>query len=109
MLPKKRRVPLQSFPKNAKAVIRTKNFAAKVVPNNISSNRLGVIIGKTAGSATKRNKLRRLIMALFSEQSGFWGYEEGKGRDVVIVVYPGAANLPIKELKQELEKYGRIF
>ena len=109
MLPKNRRVPIKYFPKNSRVALRTKNFAAKVAPNNVSYNRVGVIIGRSMGSAVKRNKLRRVIMAFFGNQRGFWDNSPEKNKDIVIVVASGAASLTRTELKQELEKYVRIF
>jgi len=61
------------------------------------------------GSAVKRNKLRRVIMAFFGNRRGFWNNFPEKNKDIVIIVAGGAASLPRMELKQELEKYGRIF
>lgn len=109
MLSKTRRVPLQSFPKNSKVVLRTKNFSAKVSPNNLTINRLGVIIGKAAGPAAKRNELKRIIMNFFGDQKNFWEESAAKNKDVVIVVLAHAALQSVGALKQELEKYGGIF
>lgn len=109
MLPKIRRVPLQSFPKNSKAALRTRDFAAKIAPNNLSINRLGIIIGKAAGSAAERNRLKRVIMTFFGDKKAFWEKTANKGKDVVVVVSADVASQSIGALKQELEKYGSIF
>jgi ribonuclease P protein component len=109
MLPKVRRVPIQYFPKNSKVVLRTKNFTAKVAPNNLFYNRVGVIIARAVGSAVQRNKLRRLIMAFFGNQQGFWNSRTNNGKDIVIIAGNKAALLSQIELKRELEKYVRIF
>lgn len=109
MLPKNRRVQIQSFPRNSRAAQKTKNFVAKTAPNNVSYNRLGVIIGKSSGSAVERNRLRRTISSFFEKNPGFLLKQQAKGKDIVIIASPSAGKLNSKELREEISNYGKLF
>jgi ribonuclease P protein component len=108
MLPKKSRVPIQSFPRNAKTIVRSKNFAMKFAANSLSYNRGGVIIGKSAGVAAQRNRLRRVIMELFQNNPNF-SKKTAVGKDFIILVGTKASENNSDSLNKELETYGKLF
>ncbi len=109
MLPKNRRVLIQSFPKNSKVAHKTKNFVAKTTPNNTPYNRLGIIIGKSSGPAVERNRLRRTISSFFENSQGFLVKPQVKGKDIVIIASPSAGKLKSEELREEISNYGKLF
>lgn len=106
MLPKRLRVPLQSFPRNSKTVARTKNFTMKIAANNLQYDRGGVIVGKSSGGAAERNKIRRVIMDFFQKRLS---QENGTGKDFVILVGPKVSESKTSILRKELESYGELF
>lgn len=86
MLAKKFRLPVASFPKNAKTLHKSKNFVIKSAPNNFSYDRIGIVLTKkTAAKATERNRLRRKIFIL--ARRSLIRTREG-GRDLLIVIKP---------------------
>jgi ribonuclease P protein component len=46
---------------------RGKYFIFIYLPNNLSSSRMAVVVGKKMGNAVKRNKIKRLMRALFRQ------------------------------------------
>lgn len=108
MLPKKSRVPLQSFPRNAKIVARTKNFTLKLAANSQAYNRCGVIISKAGGKSTERNRLRRFIMDFFGSNKDF-ARKTIHGRDFVVLVNTKLENIKLEDIKRELTSNGKLF
>jgi ribonuclease P protein component len=108
MLPKKLRVSIQSFPRNTKTVVKTKNFTMKFTTNNLSYNRGGVIVGKSVGGAVERNKLRRIVMDFFKNNPNFIK-RTTTGKDFVILVGAKAIENKLDDLNEELKTYGQLF
>lgn len=110
MLPKKLRTPINLFPKNSKTVFSDNYITIKTNPNNLSYNRLGVILGKhILKSSVLRNKLRRRIInslsqPLLSRESGF--VKEFK--DLLIIVKAPMINLTKEELENLFQRYGKL-
>lgn len=63
--------------------------------------RLGITVGKKVGKATKRNRVRRIILAAYRqlEPSLFL-----KGFDIVIVARPAALRKSSIEIERELKR-----
>jgi ribonuclease P protein component len=78
----------------------------KSAANNLSYNRGGVIVGKSSGGATERNKIRRMIMNLFQNSLP---ESKKEGKDFVILVGPNTKGSKVEVLKKELETYGNVF
>ena len=76
--------------------------------NNLSYNRGGVIIGKSAGKAAQRNRLRRIVMEFFQKTPGF-SKKTNINKDFVILVGAKAAENMPDMLSKELKTYGQLF
>lgn len=90
MIPKKQRVPVQSFPRIAHNAVRGRFFVAKTAPNGLPYNRVGVLITKKySKKAVDRNRLRRAIFDLFRLESDFLTKKNAageEGKDLLIIV-----------------------
>ncbi len=107
MLPKKLRVPAQSFPRNAKFVFSDSYVAIKSHINNLTHDRLGVIIGRqVSSSAAQRNKLKRKVFNFLGKQIHLNRVKEGK--DLLIILKAPIIKLTNKEMKDSFRKYGRF-
>jgi len=106
MLPKKLRVPIQGFPKNAKVVFSDVNITIKEAKNRLSNDRLAVLINKQVSkSSTKRNFLKRKFLS-FSQETLL---KKEIGKDLLIILKPPIIKLTNKELNQKLQNYGRLI
>jgi|SRR3989338_5610327 len=107
MLPKKLRVPVQSFPRNAKPVFSDSCVAIKSHTNNLTHDRLGVIISRqVSSSAVQRNKLRRKVFNFLGKQIRLNRAKEG--RDLLIILKTPIIKLTSEEMKDSFRKYGRF-
>jgi len=70
MLDKKSRTPVQKFSRKAQTIHRGRFFVVKKSDNTLSYSRVGVVAGKAAvRGATKRNKVRRIVMDEFRREA----------------------------------------
>ena len=84
MLGKKYRVPIQSFPKNAKTIFSGGLIVLKSSANKISHNRAGVVIRKgVVKSSVKRNKIKRTMFRVFENNLAVLS---GRGKDYLVIV-----------------------
>jgi|SRR3989344_39628 len=84
MLGKKYRVPIQSFPKNAKTIFSGGLIVLKSSANKVLRNRAGVIIRKgVVKSSVKRNKIKRTVFSVFENNPAVLG---GRGKDYLVIV-----------------------
>ena len=105
MLAKKLRVPIQSFPKNAKVVFSDTNITIKSYKNAFKHNRLGVLVNKhVSKNATKRNFLRRKFFGLPLSKT-----KSGGSNDLLIILKPPIIKLTTKELTDKLVKYDQLI
>lgn len=89
MLAKKFRLPVSAFPAKARVFHRGQQFTLKIDSNDLSYNRVGVIVTKkTAPGAVERNRLRRKIFDLFRKSPAFANATEGKGIDLLVLIKP---------------------
>ena len=80
----------------------------KFTANNLTYNRGGAIIGKSAGMAAQRNKLRRAIMGFFQNNSNFME-KATVGMDFVVLVGANAIKSGSDEINKELKTYGQFL
>lgn len=80
----------------------------KSAANNLSYNRGGVVIGKSAGVAAQRNRLRRVVMDFFQNNPGFIK-KTNNSKDFVIFVGAKAMRGGFEDLNEELKTYGQLF
>ncbi len=103
MLGKKLRLDVESFPRKAKTAADTEYFFIKTAENNLSFDRVGVLVTiKVSPLAVKRNSIKRAAMDCFKDKRQ---PERGKGRDVLIIFKPKAGSLPKKDISAILKKY----
>jgi|SRR3989344_3724044 len=108
MLPKKLRVPVQSFPRNAKPVFSDGYVAIKSHVNNLTHDRLGVIAGRqVSGSAVQRNKLKRKVFNFLGKQISL--NHERSGKDLLIILKAPIIKLTSEEIKDNFRKYERFI
>ncbi len=90
MLAKKFRLPVNIFPTKARIFYRGQHFTIKISSNDLSYNRVGVIVAKkTAPRAVGRNRLRRKIFDLFGEVAGKPADAKAlAGKDLLVLVKP---------------------
>ena len=72
MFSKKHRLPIQAFSNKNKTVFGGEYVVIKTAPNNLTYNRVGVLVGKkTIKNATKRNEAKRTVFN-FLKNSGLF-------------------------------------
>ena len=104
MIRKNLRLDVDNFPRGAKTAASTEYFSVKTAVNNLSFNRVGVLIStKVNPSAVKRNALKRIIMDYFRGMSDFT--KPGRGTDILIILKPKSGSLPKEEFYSILKKY----
>jgi ribonuclease P protein component len=109
MLPKKLRVAVQLFPKQAKAVLTDDYVLIKEHPNGLNYHRLGVVIGRhILLRATDRNKLKRLIFDFLRPWLVSSSQNASQGKDLLIVLKAPIIKLDSQELKNKLREYGKF-
>lgn len=92
MLPKKYRLPVQSVLSKRGSIKRTPHLTLSIYQNTLPHGRVGVVIAKKkAPTATKRNKLKRIIYSFFEKNPT----KIRKGTDCVI---------SLRELPRDSEK-----
>lgn len=89
---------------------RGKNFVfpslvVYIKKNNKNINRIGITVSKKIGSAVKRNRAKRVIVAAFKELSGFLG----NGYDIVFVGRVRTTNCKMWEVKAHMQKAFTAF
>lgn len=108
MLPKKLRTPIRLFPKNTKSIFSDSNLVIKTHPNNLTYNRLGVLISKqTLKNAAHRNKLKRKIINLF--KNNLLAPNNKTGKDLLIILKAPIIKFTDARLKDAFEKYEQFI
>jgi ribonuclease P protein component len=98
MLARKSRLPRAEFSSQAYGTIRTPYFLVKAKKNGKESGRIGVVVGKAVHkTAVKRNFLKRRAKATLSSLSR-------PGKDILVIISPGASGLSKTVFKKELIK-----
>jgi ribonuclease P protein component len=73
----------------------------KILKNNTETSRFGVVVGtKVSKKATTRNRLRRQIMAIISQNL----HHAKSGNDSIIIAKAGLAKKPFDEIKKTVER-----
>lgn len=76
-----------------------KTLGIKVATNDLAYSRFGILISlKVSKKAVVRNKLRRQIRAIISQELPLMK----PGKDVIIIVLPLILNKKFEEIKEEL-------
>lgn len=97
MLKKQHRLPIQDFARARGKTVSTTYFTLRIFPKREKISRLGVIISsKTSKSSVKRNQLRRMAFACFSELR-----DKLPPGDFLLNILSGAAKLEKAEFKEE--------
>ena len=119
MLPKILRTPIQFFPKNARSIFSDSYIVIKSHPNNLTYNRLGVIIGRRVlKSAVERNKLRRKTINFLGDRIKLTRVNPvrnavssgvNKGKDLLIILKVPIINLTDNELEEKFRKYEQFI
>jgi len=78
---------------------RTAHFWVSFRPNGRSHRRLGITVGKKAGSAVVRNRLKRRIREFYRQNKGLFP----PGTDVVITAKEDAGGLDFRQVANELK------
>lgn len=103
MLAKKYRLPIQLFPHTRLRTLRNQYFIAKVTPNSLAYSRFGVLVSKkVAKNATERNKLRRQVFRFV--RANAFGAQKTPFRDILIILSPASAALPLGSFKDSLKE-----
>jgi len=98
MLSRKYRLPIQEFKNRSQKTISTPIFSVKFSPNNLSYNRLGVIISsKVLSSAAKRNFWKRRIMHNFHASPK-------TGLDILVIANRGLKEVSETDLRTEVNQ-----
>ena len=109
MLPKKFKLPIQDFPKNASTVLKNRFFSIKSVANNLQYNRFGVYVSsKIFKKAVLRNKTRRIFLRFYAKRANSLPIDK-KGRDLLIIPKPNIIELTPREIMNNLENHGSII
>ncbi len=104
MIPKKLRLNVAEFPREAPVAANTEYFLLKVKNNTLDKFRIGVVVSlKVSKSAVERNRLRRMAFdGLFSAASHS---SKLKNADVLLIFKPAAAGLSKEKLQTILHRY----
>ena len=71
----------------------------KVLKNELSINRLGIVVSKKVSKkAVTRNKIKRWIRYLFSQEL----FQLKPGYDIMVITYPKIRNQEYKTIKENL-------
>jgi ribonuclease P protein component len=80
---------------------RTAHFLIRMLRNRPSSSRLGLAIGRKAGKACERNRVKRRLREYFRLNRDKIPPET----DIVFIASPGAASLTTYQLFKELDRF----
>lgn len=109
MLAKKFRLPIQTFPRQARTVFRDKYLTIKVSPNSVGYSRVGVLVSKAkVKQPVKRNLLRRRILDFFRLEKKFIESRNIPGMDLLLILNTAIMELTKEELWRELKDYGKF-
>ena len=104
MIPKKLRLNVAEFPREAPVAANTEYFLLKVKNNTLDKFRIGVVVSlKVSKSAVERNRLRR--MAFDGLSSAASHSSKLKNADVLLIFKPAAAGLSKEKLQTILHRY----
>ena len=80
---------------------RTPHFRIRMLKNPLGRTRLGISIGRKAGKACARNRIKRRLKEYFRLNRGVMPPE----MDIVFIALDGAANLETDQLGKELSRF----
>ena len=104
MIPKKLRLNVAEFPREAPVAANTEYFLLKAKKNFLDGCRIGVVVSvKVSKSAVERNRLRR--MAFDGLFSAALHSPKLKSADLLLIFKPAAAGLSKEKLQTTLHKY----
>jgi ribonuclease P protein component len=98
MVPKKSRMPRQSFESGGYRTARTPYFSLKMKLTGLGTNRIGVIVAKSVDKrAVRRNLLKRRAKVELLRVPA-------SGKDFILMLYPKANQLTNMEFTKEIRK-----
>lgn len=107
MLPKRSRVPAESFSRNGKSIFSDGYVTIKSRANHLTHDRLGVVVGlRVSKSAVQRNRLKRKTFGFLEKQIQLNNNKEGK--DLILILKPSIINLTNEEMESSFRKYERF-
>lgn len=90
--------------KNARCVLRSAPFTLLAAPRAHETARILIVIPRAAANAVNRNRLRRRLKAIFSQE----GLCKTLPVDLAFIARKGAAQLPFGDLKKMLTSAAEI-
>lgn len=80
---------------------RTPHFRIRMLKNPLGRTRLGISVGRKAGKACVRNRIKRRLREYFRLNRGIMPPQT----DIVFIASDGAANLETAQLRKELDRF----
>ncbi|MDQ7783133.1 MAG: ribonuclease P protein component [Desulfomonilaceae bacterium] len=80
---------------------RTSHFSVRMLRNPAGRQRLGLAVGKKAGNACARNRIKRRLREYFRLNRDKMPPET----DMVFIALQGASTLPTNRLRRELDRF----
>jgi ribonuclease P protein component len=74
------------------------HFLVIIKPNHLGRTRLGLTVGKNAGGAVRRNRIKRLLREFFRRSINKFP----SSRDIIIIALKGSDPLTYRQVFEEL-------
>ena len=80
--------------------IENKYFIINYQPNNLNISRFGIAVGKKIGNAVVRNRVKRIIRMIITENKKVFKKET----DYIIIMKKASLNVSYKDLENSLKE-----